>query len=441
MAPTRNLAPESALSLPVTDPHAAAKPAADPARGALLFDALGLSLGMGIALGLARFAYALLLPPMKADLGWSFAQAGTVNTVNAVGYLLGALLCPWVLRRCRALPVFCWSCAATALLMALPGLSVSTLVLLAQRLSCGVGSALIVVGGGMLAARLAAHRPVQGGLLLGIYYGGAGWGVMLSAVLVPASLGRHAHGWQPAWLALALGCAAFAVIAIRSAGKIEARPLPDAAHRAGGPGASTQAPSPGVAPALPQAWYRYGWALAAYGLFGVGYVGYMTFVIALLGKLGMSAAVITGFYLLLGAAVVVSARLWARLLDHARGGAALALLNLLLAVATLLPALSTHPLAAFVSGALFGATFLSLVTSTTAFVRHNLPPAQWAGGISAFTVVFAIGQIVGPVAIGHVSDGAGLTRGFIYSGAVLCAAAALAIVQRPLGRGQTTVEV
>ena len=47
--------------------------------------AAALSLGSAIALGLARFAYALLFPSMKPDLGWSFAQAGAMNTANALG--------------------------------------------------------------------------------------------------------------------------------------------------------------------------------------------------------------------------------------------------------------------------------------------------------------------------------------------------------------------
>ena len=44
-----------------------------------------------MSLGLARFSYALLLPPMRSDLGWSYLTAGAMNTVNAAGYLLGAL--------------------------------------------------------------------------------------------------------------------------------------------------------------------------------------------------------------------------------------------------------------------------------------------------------------------------------------------------------------
>ena len=57
-------------------------------------------MGPAVALGLARFAYALLLPAMRADLSWSFADAGAMNTANAVGYLAGA----WSQRRSGAAP-------------------------------------------------------------------------------------------------------------------------------------------------------------------------------------------------------------------------------------------------------------------------------------------------------------------------------------------------
>ena len=47
--------------------------------------ALALSLGAAISLGITRFAYGLLLPPMRADLGWSYTLAGAMNTGNALG--------------------------------------------------------------------------------------------------------------------------------------------------------------------------------------------------------------------------------------------------------------------------------------------------------------------------------------------------------------------
>ncbi|MGH3781376.1 MAG: hypothetical protein ACRDRO_12310, partial [Pseudonocardiaceae bacterium] len=40
-----------------------------------LLVALGLAVGPAVALGFARFAYALLLPPMRSSLHWSFATA------------------------------------------------------------------------------------------------------------------------------------------------------------------------------------------------------------------------------------------------------------------------------------------------------------------------------------------------------------------------------
>ena len=174
-------------------------------------------------------------------------------------------------------------------------------------------------------------------------------------------------------------------------------------------------------------------ALAGYLCFGVGYIGYMTFVIALLRDRGTSVSDVTVFYALLGLAVVASSRLWAGLLDRAKGGGALALLNALLGVATVLPAVATAWPWMVVSGVMFGGVFLSVVASTTALVRHNLPVAQWPTGISAFTIVFAAGQIVGPSVVGWIADGAGgLERGLLVSAVVLWLGAVLAWRQKPL---------
>ena len=66
-------------------------------------------------------------------------------------------------------------------------------------------------------------------------------------------------------------------------------------------------------------------------------------------------------------------------------------------------------------------------------VRHNAPPAAWPAGISAFTIVFAAGQIVGPTLVGWVADGSGgLTRGLACSAAILLLGALAAWGQRPL---------
>lgn len=392
---------------------------------ALLRQALALALGAAVALGLARFSYALLLGPMRADLGWTYFTAGVMNTGNAAGYLLGALAMPRALARFGPRACALAGGLATAGLLALHGLVAGDPPLLLLRLASGVASAATFVGGGLLAARLgsqaaaapAGARPLPGaGLVLGLYYGGTGLGIVVSALLVPAVLGWTGapHAWQPAWMAL--GAVALAMTALMAAGT-PADPPPAAA----------------AAQAAAVPWHRLAWALAGYACFGLGYIGYMTFVISLLREQQLGDAAITGFYVLLGLGVVASSWLWAGLLQRWRGGQPLALLNGLLALATAGPVLSAHPAVVFGSGALFGAVFLSVVASTTALVRHNLPAPAWPRGITGFTIVFAVGQIVGPSLVGLIADGpGGLARGFLISAALLALGAALAALQRPL---------
>lgn len=392
--------------------------------------ALALSLGAAVSLGITRFAYGLLLPPMRADLGWSYTLAGAMNTANAAGYLLGALATPGLLRRVGPSALLLWGAALASLFMAASGFFTHTAVLMLQRLLAGVASAWVFIAGGLLAARLAARQPQRTGWLLGLYYSGTGVGIVLSALGVPLALQAAAgqtHGWAWAWWALALLCL-LATALLRWPAQALAR------LEAAAPTWAAQATAGGGGGALRVFRVRdFAFGLLGYMGFGVGYIGYMTFVIALLGEQGASPAAVTGFYALLGLAVVASSRIWARLLDRHRNGQPLARLNALLGVAAVLPALTTAWPLLLVSGLLFGAVFLSVVASTTALVRHNLPPSQWAAGISAFTIVFAAGQIVGPTVVGAIADGpGGLARGLLFSTGALWLGALLALRQRAL---------
>lgn len=396
-------------------------PSAKTPMRQLVWLALALSTAAALSLGITRFSYGLLLPPMRSDLGWSYTLAGAMNTVNALGYLLGALLTPRLLQRFGAARVLLLGAVLASGFMGLSGFFTSTAPLLAQRLLAGMASALVFIAGGLLAARLGALQPARGGFLIGVYYGGTGFGIVLSAWLVPAVLAAAEpapHGWAWAWWALALACGAVTAVL-----RWPARLLGPLAPMAAAAGAQ----------ALAFNWRPFAFALAGYAMFGVGYIGYMTFVIALLHEQGASGPAVTVFYALLGVAVLASPRIWAGLLDRYQGGQVLALLNALLGLATVLPALTSAWPVILVSGLLFGSVFLSLVASTTALVRHNLPPAAWGAGISAFTIVFAAGQIVGPTIVGWIADGAGgLARGLIFSALALWTGAALAWRQRPL---------
>ena len=391
-----------------------------------LWLAVALSMGAAISLGITRFAYALLLPPMREDLGWSYTLAGGMNTVNALGYLLGALATPLLLRRVAPGTVLVAGAVMATVFMGLSGFFTQAAPLLVQRLLAGGASALVFIAGGLLAARLGAQVPGRSGLLLGLYYGGTGWGISLSALLVPAVLAvaPAPHGWTWAWWALALACMAATAVLLWPARALNGLAAPVAA-------ASGTTPEAAVPDRV--RWRALAPALLGFGLFGVGYMGYMTFVVALLREQGRGAGEVTLFYALLGLAVVLSSRIWAGLLDRSRGGEALARLNALLGVATILPAITGAWPVVVASGLLFGGVFLSVVASTTALVRHNLPQALWASGISAFTIVFAAGQIVGPTVVGWIADGpGGLARGLVFSACALWVGALVAWRQKPL---------
>ncbi len=414
-----------------------------PSKPNAVLLALALSMGAAVSLGIARFAYGLLLPPMRADLGWSYLLAGAMNTANALGYLLGALVLPHLLKRFEASQVLVLGAVLASVFMALSGFFTATSALLLQRLLAGMASALVFATGGLLAARLAALTPERSGFLIGLYYGGTGFGIVLSALLVPAVLQAAAaqpHAWAWAWWALALGCVAGTALLLWPA-----RVMGGYGRGSGGgnPGVGTEnmravaGPAGAAQQPLKDSrvfrWRDFRFALASYFLFGVGYIGYMTFVIALIRQQGASDGFVTVFYSLLGVAVVASSRLWAGLLDRYKGGQTLAILSALLGVATLMPAFTQQSTLLLLSGVLFGAVFLSLVASTTALVRHNLPQVSWAAGISSFTAVFAAGQIVGPSVTGWISDGpGGLEQGLVFSAAALWLGAGVAWRQRAL---------
>ena len=297
----------------------------------------------------------------------------------------------------------------TALVLAAHGLVRGDAWLYVLRGLAGVASAATFATGGLLAARLGQTPGAKPALVLGLYYGGTGLGIIASALIVPPL------SWPQAWWALAATALVANGVMARGTRSLAAPPSAAPAHGAG---------------------FRardFAFGLAGYLMFGLGYIGYMTFIVTLLREQGVGGAVVVAFYMLLGAGVIASSWLWAPLLQRFRGGQSLALLNALLAVATVLPVLSAHPVAVFASGALFGAVFLSVVASTTVMVRHNLPSPAWPAGIAAFTIVFAGGQIVGPVLVGWVADGpGGLARGLALSAGVLALGAALAWRQRAL---------
>ena len=130
-------------SNPCTPPTIPSPP--HPARLILI-----LSLAPTVGLGIGRFAYSLVLPDMRDTLGWSYSAAGFMNTINAAGYLAGALLASRLIKRFGLAASVRWGTLACVVSLALCAISGNFVVLSFARLLAGLGAAAGFVGGGAL---------------------------------------------------------------------------------------------------------------------------------------------------------------------------------------------------------------------------------------------------------------------------------------------------
>ncbi len=374
---------------------------------------VGLAMGPAVALGLARFAYALLLPAMRADLGWSFAAAGAMNTANAAGYLVGALVAAPLGRRMGDKPIFVVSLLLTALAIGATGLTTGFSSLLLLRLAAGFTGAVTFVSGAGLAAVAAAGGPAsRAPTLLGLYIAGAGIGVTASALVVPSSL--DTIGWRGGWIvlgALALVAATFGSMALRRS------PEPSSA--------ADNTAQGGWSPRVMT------FKLLAYGLFGAGYIAYATFIVAYLrSDEGFSGADITWFWSILGMASVAAAFAWGPILGRLHGGLGTATTIGVVTVGAAVPLLWDGPAGAYLSAFLFGGSFLAVVSAVTLFARRVFLPHAWTAAIAGLTVAFGLGQCIGPVLSGALSDGPnGLRSGLWLSVGILAVATFVAMFQ------------
>jgi predicted MFS family arabinose efflux permease len=378
-----------------------------------------LSLAPTIGLGIGRFAYALVLPDMRDSLHWSYSAAGFMNTINAVGYLAGALAASRMIRRFGLAASVRWGTLACVASLALCAISSNFTVLSFARLLAGFASAAGFVGGGALAATIAQSRPERANFLLSLFYAGPGIGILFSGLIAPFVLQAFGPGsWWIVWWAMTLLTAVMIVPLLLA---------PLGSNALAGPATRTSFSI------RPVAIY-----LTAYFLFGAGYIAYMTFMIAYVRDGGGGAAAQSLFWSLIGVSAFVTPWVWRRVLALDRGGLSMTIILGVNALGAALPIFGHSPLLLAISALVFGVAFFAVVGSTTAFVRFNYPPTEWPSGIAAMTIAFGLGQTLGPIVVGAITDALGsLSYALNVSAAMLALGAILAAFQGRLGAKST----
>ncbi len=346
--------------------------------------ALGGLVALAAGMGIGRFVYTPILPFMAEDLGLSPADSGVIASANFLGYLAGALAAARMTtpggRRRWLLAALALSAATTAAMAA----TASTPAFLALRFAGGMASAYVIV----LAAGLALDRLAAAGrtALSWMPFAGVGTGIAVSALLV-TGLAFAGAGWRALWLAsggVAVLALAACVCLIAHSPEDSARgPAPPG--RGGGVGRAA-----GGFPAL----------VAAYGLFGFGYVITATFISQMVRTSPEVAALEGVVWLAVGLAAAPSVAFWTWCDRRFGSAAALASACTLEGIGIAASVFEAEPAAVIAAAVLLGGTFMG-ITALGLTAARRMVTGDPTRILALMTASFGVGQVIGPTFAGY----------------------------------------
>ncbi len=326
-----------------------------------------------LGVGLQRFAYGPLLPAMVEE-GWLAAgPAGMLGGANLAGYLAGAfsaglvaraLGVVWALRLCMVLAVVGFA------LCAIKG---GFLWFLPWRVLAGLtGGVLMVLAGPAVQSAVPVHRR---NLASGLVIAGVGFGIIISALSVPALL---SWGLSTTWLALAFMAALLTLLSWQI--------WPDTA-------APPSAPRHG--PPLPEGSVM---LLAIYGFAGFAATAHMVFWPDFIARgLGLGTGMGGIAWLSFGTAASLGGLMFSRLADWQGTARAVNMALMIQAFALLLPLINTSPGALLVSTFGAGLTVLGITALTLVRSRElggEAAPRLWRLATAIWGITTAIAGFI-----------------------------------------------
>ena len=218
---------------------------------------------LAIALGIGRFAYTALLPAMQATFPFSDTIAGSLASMNNVGYLVGTILCQkkmpekWKIRVFRLALIVCVGSTIAV------GMTEQIVQWQSLRLVGGIASGILFVLGSALVVDSVQKHLLPYATLM---YCGVGLGIALSGALTPVFI--NYAGVMDAWIGLGIVCipmAAYCWIVLNPPTS-NSEPL-----------IQTRTPQTKVDKSR-----FFPWFVAAYSLEAFGYISSATFIVSFL---------------------------------------------------------------------------------------------------------------------------------------------------------------
>ena len=364
---------------------------------------IGGFLAMAVAIGIGRFVYTPILPPMVTALGLSKLAAGLIASANLAGYLAGAILIagPRLSTRNWVLGALLISAVTTGAM----GLVRNLAMFLMLRAAGGVASAIVLVL--TCAAVFESLAALYRSDLAALLFAGVGAGIVGSALLVSA---LRAVGLS--WSALWMGSGAMSLL-----GALACWPLIPAQTPTRPPARESRNAPLG---------HRFMRLAVAYGLFGFGYIITATFLIAIVRSHPSARAIEPIVWVVFGGTAVPSVALWSAAGRRFGIPRAFALAALTEALGVLATVFERSVIGISLGSALIGGTFMGL-TALGLIRGCELAARNPQRGVALLTSAFGLGQIVGPSFAGALSDRLGsFTVPSVIATAALITSAALA---------------
>ena len=352
-----------------------------------------------LMLGIARFAYTPMLPLMQSQAGLGISEGGWLAAINYIGYLLGAIIAASVSDLRLKDRLYRSGLIIAVITTWMMGMTDNFWLWSASRFLAGLSSAAgLLIGSGLIMHWLLRHGFRSE---LGIHFGGIGLGIAFCSILIELTLTQLT--WTEQWNLMTL---VGLLLVIPAWGWL---PKPDTSGLTNS-GDRLQDNPPD------RAFLRL--FMVIYFCAGVGYVISATFIVAIVDELpGMQGKGMWAF-LVIGLAAAPACILWDLIARRIGSINALTTAFLLKVIAVLIPALSTNTFLVMLSAALFGATFLGIVSLVLSMAGRYYPtrPAKMMGKM---TITYGVAQIIAPAMTGVIAEYSGSYGTGLYLAAVV----------------------
>jgi len=364
----------------------------------------------GVAQSFGRFAFGVVLPAVRADLGLSNTVAGTLATVNVGAYLVGTIAVASLAGSYRLLMImrvgFFFAIAGLGLAAVAPGV-----FFVAVAMFCsGFGGALIWIPAPAIAAN--AMPPEKRSFAIGLLGTGMGAGIVFASQLssyVRSSMGDDS--WRTVYVILAV----IGVLILAATFLVIGHDQEQLAGRGGGFGGFSSLKRM-------RAWVP---LTSTYTAFGFMYLLILAFLAARLeDDSGWSSSRASLAFTLVGVAmtfggplfIIVAGRIGSRL------GLACAFGGWIVVVLLILPGWFAVTLPASIA---VGLLFAGIPTMITLYVVENTTIEDYGPSFAAATLAFGVAQMISPQLGGVLAD---LTGSFTVVFALSAALAAVGLV-------------